>query len=147
METVETLSMPRITSLPAATSLTGGEYAAVVQGGVTKKALVSLIGGSAVIFTATDGATITFDLASGDVQQVTLGGNRTLAVANDASHQRFTLILNTGAGSFVPVWFSGIRWVGGTAPTVTTTASKFDVFTFYRVAAGVYLGIIVGQAL
>jgi len=102
---------------------------------------------TAVIVTAADGATVTFDLSLGNTQLVTLGGSRTLAVTNDATNQRFTIIVATGAGAFVPVWWAGIRWVGGSAPTVTATANKYDVFTFLRVGSGAYLGFVVGQAL
>jgi hypothetical protein len=98
------------------------------------------------IVVAVDGATVTFDLSQGNTQLVTLGGSRTLAVSNDATNQRFTVILATGAGGFVPVWWAGIRWVGA-APTVTAAAAKYDVFSFLRVGVGVYLGFVVGQAL
>lgn len=99
------------------------------------------------LVTVADAATVTFDLDEGTRQIVTLGGNRTLAVSNDSDHPVFTIIIGTGAGSFNPTWWSGIRWVGGAAPTVTTAASKYDVFSFILVSAGVYLGFVVGQAL
>lgn len=99
------------------------------------------------LVTAVDAATVTFDLSAGSRQIVTLGGNRTFAVTNDAAHPVFTIIVATGAGSFNPTWWSGIRWVGGSTPTVTPTASKYDVFSFIRVSVGVYLGFVVGQSL
>lgn len=94
----------------------------------------------------TDGATITFDMSVSDWHAVTLGGNRTLAVAGVTVGQQFSLILEQDAtGSRTVTWFSGIRWAGGSAPTLTTTASKWDIFTFKCVSAGVYLGFVAGQ--
>lgn len=101
--------------------------------------------GFGVVVTATDAATVTFDLSRGDRQQVTLGGNRTLALSGDQDGRSFMLLLiQGGSGSNTPTWFSGIKWPGGTEPTLTTTAGKIDAFTFQRVGSS-YLNI--GQAL
>jgi hypothetical protein len=91
--------------------------------------------------TATDGATVTFNLATSRRQIVTLGGSRTLALSNDADGMAFTVILKQdGTGSRTVTWWSGIKWPGGTVPTLTTTAGKYDVFAFVRIASGEYLG-------
>lgn len=96
--------------------------------------------------TATDGATVTFNLATSRRQIVTLGGNRTLALSNDADGMSFTLILKQdGTGSRTVTWFSGIKWCAGTTPTLTTTAGKYDVFAFLRIASGEYLGFTPAQ--
>lgn len=101
---------------------------------------------------ATDGATITFNLASGassaKKQRVTLGGNRTLDLSNVGTGQAFILRLQQDAtGSRTVTWFSTIRWSGGSAPTLTTTANKADVFGFIQTGTGTYDGFIVGQNL
>jgi hypothetical protein len=97
---------------------------------------------------ATDGATVTFDCGKADKHSVTLGGNRTLAVTGDTDGQTFLVILKQDAtgGRTVTFW-SGIKWPGGTAPTLTTTASKWDVVSFIKESTGVYLGFVVGQNL
>lgn len=98
------------------------------------------------VVTATDGATVTFDMSDGNYQKVTLGGNRTLALSNVKTGQVFMLnLIQDGTGSRTVTWFSGISWSGGSAPTLTTTASKQDVFGFICTGAGAYLGFIVGQ--
>jgi hypothetical protein len=112
----------------------------------TNRATAAEAFGKAIVVAA-DAVPVTFDLSAGNTQLLTLLASRTLAVSNDAANQRFTIILATGAGAFMPVWWAGIRWAGGAAPTVTATAGKYDVFTFLRVGAGVYLGFVVGQAL
>ncbi len=81
--------------------------------------------------TATDGATVTFDLDLDNIHYVTLGGNRTLAVSNVDVGQRFAVRLKQDAtGSRTVTWWSNISWPGGTTPTLTTTASKSDWFGF-----------------
>lgn len=96
----------------------------------------------------TDAATITFDLAASDKHSVTLGGNRTLALANAQVGQQFTLILiqDTTAGRTV-TWFAGLSWMtaGGTEPPLSAAAGKINVFTFLCVGSGAYYGFLAGQ--
>ena len=85
------------------------------------------------ITTATDGATVTFDLRVSPKQKVTLAGSRTLAL-NSASYyvgQVFALkITQDGTGSRTVTWWSGIKWPDGTVPTLTTTLNRSDWFLF-----------------
>lgn len=98
--------------------------------------------------TAADGATVTFDLSAGNIQGVTLGGNRTLALSNPTVGQVFIISLTQDAtGSRTVTWFSTIRWVDGVTPTLTTTANKRDTFGFICTGSGTYDGYIVGQNL
>lgn len=98
------------------------------------------------ILAASDGATVTFDCGKSDKHSVTLGGNRTLALSNDVGNQVITVLLKQdGGGSRTVTWWSGILWAGGTTPTLTTTAGKYDVFTFIRLGTGSYLGFVSGQ--
>ena len=98
--------------------------------------------------TETDGATVTFDLSAGNKQRVTLGGNRTLALSNVLAGHVFVLSLIQGAtGSRTVTFFTTIKWAGGTAPTLTTTATKADVFGFIQTSAGNYYGFVVGLAV
>jgi hypothetical protein len=99
-----------------------------------------------------DGATITFDLSADNLfVPAALGGNRTLAVSNSPTVSpwaKFSIVLTQDAtGSRTVTWFSGISWAGGSAPTLTTTANKRDVFTFLQTASGTYLGFVAGQNL
>lgn len=95
---------------------------------------------------ATDGVTVTFDVSDGNIQTVTLGGNRTLAISNAKVGQVFMLRLQQdGTGSRTVTWFTTIKWAGGSAPTLTTTASKADILGFLVTSAGNYDGFVVGQ--
>lgn len=93
-----------------------------------------------------DGATVTFSMAESNHHIVTLGGNRTLAVSNDSNGQAFIIhLLQDGTGSRTVTWWSGIKWAGGDAPTLTTTASKIDTFGFIKRDTAEYLGYIIGK--
>lgn len=97
------------------------------------------------LVTNTDGATVTFDLDAGNIHTVTLAGNRTLAVSNEDAGQCFIIRLKQDAtGSRTVTWFTGISWADGSAPTLTTTANKTDVFGFICTAGGAFDGFIVG---
>jgi hypothetical protein len=94
----------------------------------------------------TDGATITFDLSASNIHNVTLGGNRTLALTNISVGQIFMIeLVQDATGSRTVTWFTTIKWVGGTTPTLTTTANKKDTFGFRCTGSGTYDGYIVGQ--
>lgn len=100
------------------------------------------------LVTATDGATVTFDLSLGNVQTVTLGGSRILAVSNASVGQAFVLrLVQDGSGSKTVTWFSTIKWAYGVVPTLTTTANKTDVFGFICTSAGNFDGYVISQSL
>jgi hypothetical protein len=98
--------------------------------------------------TATDAATTTYDLSSNDKWKHTLGGNRTLALANVGDGQAFILRLAQDAtGSRTVTWWSGITWMttGGAVPTLATAASKVNVFSFVQTGTNAYDGFVVGS--
>lgn len=79
----------------------------------------------------TDGATITFNMATSPIHTVTLGGNRTLATSNLVAGQSFVVVLKQdGTGSRTVTWWGNIIWPGATPPVLTTTANRYDIFTF-----------------
>lgn len=82
-------------------------------------------------FGLTDGATIALDWNNGNVQSVTLAGNRTFTFANPVDGGRYSILLRQDAtGSRTITWPGTVLWSGGTAPTLTTTANKTDIVTF-----------------
>ena len=90
---------------------------------------VSLTGGAAANITAlSDGATITIDMATACHHSVTLGGNRTFAApSNQVVGQAGSIfITQDGTGSRTAAFNSAFKFLGGTAPTLTTTASATD---------------------
>jgi len=95
----------------------------------TESGGVSLTGGAAANITAlSDGATITIDMATACHHSVTLGGNRTFAApSNQVVGQAGSIfITQDGSGSRTAAFNSAFKFVGGTAPTLTTTALAVD---------------------
>jgi len=81
----------------------------------------------------TDGSTITPDFAVANNFSVTLGGNRTLANPTNltAGQSGVIVITQDGTGSRTLAYGSNFKFPGGTAPTLTTTASAVDVLAYY----------------
>jgi hypothetical protein len=71
----------------------------------------------------------TLSLTNGTVQTCTLTGNCTFTMPTATAGKSFILILSTGAGSFTGT-FTSVKWPNNTAPTITTTASRWDILTF-----------------
>jgi len=80
----------------------------------------------------TDGATITPDFADSNNFSVTLGGNRTLANPSNltAGQSGCIWITQDGTGSRTLAYGSYWDFTGGTAPTLTTTASARDCLVY-----------------
>ncbi len=85
-----------------------------------------------------DAPTIAVDWSKGDVQAVTLGGNRTLTFSKGQKGGKYILILKQDeTGSRTVTWPLSVRWPGGPPQTggqpggvLTTTAGKKDYITF-----------------
>lgn len=102
--------------------------------------------------TLTDGSTVTLDPRVSPKMQVTLGGNRTLAIAGANCYVGQVLmikLIQDGTGSRTVTWFSTINWAGGSAPTLTTTANRADVIGLVctDTAGPKFDGYILGQGL
>ena len=105
-----------------------------------------VVTGNRNLYTETDGGTITFDLDNSAIQEVTLAGNRTLAVSNMTAGQVLIIrLIQDATGSRTVAWFSTIKWADGVAPTLTTTATKTDVIGILCTGSGTYDGAIIVQ--
>lgn len=95
---------------------------------------------------ANTGTAYTISLANGTVQILTLTGNCVFTFPTPTAGKSFMLLLKQdGTGSRTVTWPSSVKWPGGTAPTITATASKGDKFVF--TADGTYWwGSNAGQA-
>ena len=80
--------------------------------------------------------TQTISLASGTVLSYTLTGNCTFTMPTATSGTSFIVrLIQDGTGSRTAT-FTGVKWPGGTAPVITTTASTgVDVLSFVCVAS------------
>lgn len=82
--------------------------------------------------TLTDGANVSWDMATGFDFVVTLGGNRTMsAPSNPKVGQKGRLrVVQDGTGSRTLAWNANFDFAGGTAPALSTTASAYDIFYY-----------------
>ena len=84
--------------------------------------------------TLTDGSTVAWDVIASPVAKVTLGGNRTIAApsgTSPAAGQFVALtVIQDGTGSRTLTWNATYEFKDDTAPTLTTTAAKGDLFVF-----------------
>ena len=94
-------------------------------------------------FTANSSTSITLNLANGTMQDITLTGSPTITMPTATAGKSFLLMLRTGTGSYTVTW-STVKWAGGTAPTLTSTASRMDIFSFMSDGTNWY-GVVVGQ--
>ena len=97
------------------------------------------------VITANTSTAYTIALTSGTLQILTLTGNCTFTFPTATAGKSFTLLLKQdGTGSRTVTWPAAVKWPGGTAPTITSTASKTDKYIF--TADGTYwVGSTAGQ--
>jgi hypothetical protein len=95
-------------------------------------------------FSANSSTAITLDLTNGTVQIITLTGNATITMPTATSGKSFIMFLKQdGTGSRTVTW-STVKWAGGTAPTITSTASRQDILSFFADGTNWY-GVVVAQ--
>lgn len=84
-----------------------------------------------VVAIGNSSTTQTLSLTNGTVQTVTMTGNCTFTMPTATAGKSFILIaVQDGTGSRTAT-FTSVKWVGGTAPTLTTTATTGrDIFAF-----------------
>ena len=127
-------------TLPSADGTSGQSLTTDAAGTLSWASRAAL--GTAQTFTAaqrgtisalTDGATITPDFAVANNFSVTLGGNRTLANPTNltAGQSGVILITQDGTGSRTLAYGGYFKFPGGTAPTLTTTASAIDALVYF----------------
>jgi hypothetical protein len=89
--------------------------------------------------TLTDGATINWNTALGQIATVTLGGNRTMAAPTNLKVGTYILnVIQDGTGSRTITWNSVFKWTAGVAPPLTTAANSRDVFSFFSDGTNLY---------
>ena len=98
------------------------------------------------VYTITDSAAFEVSPRNGSVQLVTLTANRTPKATYFVSGDSVTLMVSDG-NAYSVTWTdttwgpSGVKWVGGTAPTLPTTG--YLVIQFWKASSQVY-GVAVG---
>jgi trimeric autotransporter adhesin len=85
---------------------------------------------------ANSGTATTLALASGTVLSYTLNGNCTFTMPTATNGTSFIVRLIQDATGGRTATFTGVKWPGGTVPTITTTASSgVDIISFVCIAS------------
>ena len=84
-----------------------------------------------VVAIGNSGTSQTLALTNGTVQTVTMTGNCTFTMPTATAGKSFILIAVQDATGSRTATFTSVKWAGGTAPTLTTTATTGrDILTF-----------------
>ena len=78
------------------------------------------------------GASTTISLTNGTFQTATLTASTpcTVTMPTATAGKSFILILTQAATGMTTATFTGVKYPGGTAPTITATASAVDIISF-----------------
>lgn len=93
------------------------------------------------IHTISDGAAFEIDPANGSIQTITLGANRTPKATNFQNGQSVLMGIDDGS-AYTLTWTdatfggSGVKWLGGTAPTLATSGLTW--VALWKVGGQVY---------
>lgn len=103
--------------------------------------------GDITAYSPSGAGTATLTLNTANIHTITMpAGNITIALSNEGVGQCFIInIIQDSGGSRTVTWFTTIKWAGGSAPTLTTTANKIDTLGFIVSSGGNYYGYVVGQ--
>lgn len=93
----------------------------------------------------------TIDISSvGNHYAATLTGNVTFTFSNPAPTGNACVLLvsltQNATGSWTAAWPAAVVWPAGVTPTLTATAAKTDIFSFYTLDAGTkWYGSVINQ--
>lgn len=151
---VETQTVAADGSLTFTTLTAGVDYVAAAQVNTVWKYVHFRIGTGEPIVraqlvenvntVAASGAALTLpDVTVDTMHLVTLTANCVLTFPGPGAGRSFLLALKQDAtGTRTVTWPGTVKWPGGTAPTLTTTAGKTDLLSFTSVDGASWLGIL-----
>jgi hypothetical protein len=123
---------------------TGGSTAKVVLDSTPSITNPTVTNYVETLYTANTSTAITIDLANGTVQNLTLTGNATITMPTAVAGKSFIIILSQDATGSRTVTWSTVSWPSATAPTITSTASRRDIYSFFSNGSS-WFGTTIGQ--
>ena len=75
------------------------------------------------------GSAFTLNIANSTIITANLSATCTFTMPSNTAGKSFILFLKTGAGTNTAT-FTGVKFVGNTAPTITAVANRMDILTF-----------------
>ena len=99
---------------------------------------------------ALTGTTPSISLNTGGSFSLLLSGNTTIsfadAPATGSSGFSLKVTQDAGGSGFTVTWPASVKWPAGTAPVLTATANKSDVFVFTTDDGGAsFVGLVAGK--
>lgn len=120
------------------------DFTTAAQGAVASdlvtKVSVNNGGGETYFDAGNSGASITLNLANGNVQKITLTANCVVTLANPAAgvmRSLTLLIFQDATGSRTITWPASVKWGNAGAPVLTQAASRMDIISLFTVDGGV----------
>ena len=100
--------------------------------GTLNAAIMAANVGYCPTLTLTDAATKAWNTANGQVAKVTLAGNRTVAAPTNLLDGAFynLMVIQDATGGRTLSWNGIFKWIGGSAPDLSTSAGAVDFFSF-----------------
>lgn len=93
----------------------------------------------AVATNAVSSTAATLDVTQGNVHELTLTDNCTLTFSgagSDAAHEFALVLYQDATGSRSVTWPASVKWAGGSAPTLTSSANAIDWLAFLSIDGG-----------
>lgn len=111
--------------------------AAQFRAGTAGKPVDTAVWSAGAIVTFTDAATIAVNMSSFLNAQVTLAGNRTLGAPSNTKVGQTGVIrvIQDATGGRTLSYNAVYKFVGGTAPTLTTTAAASDLLLYFVISS------------
>jgi acyl-[acyl carrier protein]--UDP-N-acetylglucosamine O-acyltransferase len=110
-----------------------------VSGNTTLGGTINVASANILQQTLSDGATVNWNVALGQIATVTLGGNRTMAAPTNLKVGTYILhIYQDGTGSRTITWNAVFKWTAATAPPLTSAINSHDVFSFVSDGTNLY---------
>ena len=136
------------TTLLGSGDLATGDVTLVGAQTLTNKTLTApaVNGYTEAVTTANTSTSYAINITTASVQILTLTGNCTYTFPSAVAGKSFMLVQKQDAtGSRTATWPAAVKWPSGTAPTLTATANKSDVFGFTCDGTSWY-GRVIGSA-
>jgi hypothetical protein len=115
-------------------------------GSATAPFVVSTSTRAGIVGLSADGVLDLSDVDSDSLIEVLLHEDVNSVVLPADSTARISLALRQGAIPNTVVWPANVRWAGGVAPTLSTTAGDLDWLAF-RQLGDIWLGAVEGAAI
>lgn len=95
--------------------------------------------------TLTSAASLTIDLAQFNNYYLPLAHDATIAFTNPSDGQKILIVIKQTVGGNTVAWPTGVKWRGGSAPTLTATANAYDMVSMVYNSTLEYFFADVGQ--